>query len=550
MADKRFLEIELDIKVPLNSTIDKELLKLGLKKGKDYLDYTILRKSIDSRKSVFFFYRIKIIINASSFHKLEDKKVRFNYHTPQEELKIEFNPLLKKCRILVVGMGPAGLIASFVLKKKGFDVVLIDRGKKVEEREKDINLFFREKVLNLDSNVQFGEGGAGTFSDGKLHTRIKDKLKTYIYKLFVELGAPEEILYLSKPHIGTDKLRFMIKNFREVLKTLGVEIRFNTKLEDFEIIEKKIEGIILKDLISNKIYREVFDFVFLAIGNSSRDTFYMLKENGIELQAKPFAVGYRVLHPQEIIDKIQYKKSYKHPKLPPAEYSLTFNFKSRSVYSFCMCPGGVILNSTNEYNRNVTNGMSFYKRDLPFANSAIIVSLTPEDFKNDPFIAIDFQRKIEERSFGLTSSYKLPLWFLSKFTDKNSKNISEKTLDKIISSNTIPSGFEVIENIEDIYDIKIGERDFSFINTLIKKAFIKWNSLLKNRWIIGESFITGPETRSSSPIRIVRNKNFRSVSIENLIPIGEGSGYAGGITSSAVDGLKAALDLIKFLEER
>ena len=517
------MKIELEVKVPVDSTLELELEKLGL----SGFNFEILRKSLDARKKPCFLYRLL-------FNLPEDLAVKFiseggaREHVPIPEISI---PKVKRKRVLVVGMGPAGLLASYVLAKAGLEVVLIDRGKPVEERTRDVKLFWEKRILDENSNVQFGEGGAGTFSDGKLTTRVKDKKKHFIFRLFVECGAPTEILYESKPHVGTDNLKVIVKNFRELLKSLEVEIRFSTLFYDFVLKNQRIEEVILKDLVSGEFKRETYDYVFLAVGNSARDTFSLLKRRGVCLECKPFAVGLRVIHRQKTINRIQYgKKWFKHPNLPPADYSFTYRGRRRNVFTFCMCPGGYVICASSEKNGVVCNGMSNHKRDSGYANSAVVVQVFPEDFDNDPFNAILFQRNLERAAFVAGGSdYSMP---------------AQKVWDFIHgqgSKELIEGGF-----IPEIKPARLDRLLPEEIVLPIKKAFLHWFNKVPF-FVPQNATLVGVETRTSSPVRIVRNGNYSSVSAVNLYPIGEGAGYSGGITSSAIDGVNGALALLESL---
>jgi uncharacterized FAD-dependent dehydrogenase len=516
------MKVEVEVRVPVDSSLELELEKLGIK------SYEILRESIDARKKPTFVYRILTEFPREKAEELIKKGVA-REHKPLEPLTIPKIP--KKKRVLVVGSGPAGLFSALVLAKSGFEVVVVERGKPVEERIKDVSIFWKERKLNENSNVQFGEGGAGTFSDGKLTTRIKDKKKYFVLKTLVECGAPRDILYKSKPHVGTDKLREVIPNLREKLQKLGVEFRFSTLLKDFHRNGKVIHSIGLKNVETGEEQVEEFDYVFLAVGNSARDTFELLKRKGIELSPKPFAVGLRVIHRQRTINRIQYgKKWFKNPKLPPAEYLFTYRGKDRNVYTFCMCPGGYVICASSEKHAVVSNGMSNYLRDSGYANSAVVVQVFPEDFDNDPFKAIEFQRNLERAAFVAGgSNYSMPAQRVWDF-------INGQSSPELIEGGYIP-------------EIKPSRLDRLLPEEIVKplkEAFLFWHKKV-SFFVPQNATLVGVETRTSCPLRILRDESYRSVSAVNLYPVGEGSGYAGGIVSSAVDGINGALSLIHSL---
>jgi len=516
------MKVEIDVKVPLDSSLEREVERFGLKGG----DFSILRKSVDARKKPYFLYRILTDLPEDIAKQLiSEGKAR--EHVPVPEIRIP--KILNKKRILVVGSGPAGMFSAYVLSLAGFEVTLIERGKRVEERVKDVSRFWNDRILDENSNVQFGEGGAGTFSDGKLTTRVKDKKKHFVFKTLVECGAPEDILYKSKPHVGTDKLRVVVKNFRKKLEELGVEFRFSTLLFDLNVENGAVRSVFLKDLLSGEVKEESYDYVFLAVGNSARDTFEMLDKNGIALEAKPFAVGLRVIHRQKTINRIQYgRKWFKHPALPPAEYAFTYKGRKRNVFTFCMCPGGYVICASSEKDSVVCNGMSNYARDSGYANSAVVVQVFPEDFGNNPFEAIEFQRLLERAAFVAGGSdYSMPAQRVWDFIHGQS------------SPELIEGGF-----IPDLKSARLDRLLPPEIVQPIKEAFLHWFDKV-SFFVPQNATLVGVETRTSSPVRIIRNEGFSSVSAVNLYPIGEGAGYAGGITSSAIDGINAALSLIE-----
>ncbi|MEO2083525.1 MAG: FAD-dependent protein [Desulfurobacteriaceae bacterium] len=514
------MKVEVTVRVPLERELKEVLEELGI------AGFRVIRKSIDARKSPVFVYKVVADLPEEKAKELIEKGTAVLYR-PVEPLTIPKARSSK--RVLVVGSGPAGLFSALVLSQAGLKVTVVERGKPVEERERDVALFWKERVLDENSNVQFGEGGAGTFSDGKLTTRVKDKKKHFVFKVLVECGAPPEILYLNRPHVGTDRLKIVVRNLREKLKSMGVEFRFSTLFKGLNVEYGKVTSVLLKDLKTEREMPEEFDYIFLAVGNSARDTFLTLSKSGIKLEAKPFAVGLRVIHRQRTINRIQYgRKWFKHPKLPPAEYAFTYRGKGRNVYSFCMCPGGYVICASSEKESVVTNGMSNYARDSGYANSAIVVQVFPEDFENDPFKAVEFQRALERAAFVMGgSNYAMPAQRVVDFLEGES------------STELIEGGY-----IPEIKSARLDRLLPREITGALRKAFLYWKEKIPF-FVPANATFVGVETRTSSPVRIVRKEDYTSVSAGNLYPIGEGAGYAGGITSSAIDGINAAMALLE-----
>ncbi len=495
-------------------------LSLGL------TDIKISKKSIDARKKGDIHY----VYSFDAFSDNEDALLRNKRFNIIKRDKYEYIfPTRKKLRKapVIVGAGPAGLFAGLILAQNGYEPVILERGKCVDERIKDVENFWSGDNLDPESNVQFGEGGAGAFSDGKLTTNIKDPRIEKVLEEFVKHGAPEEILYLSKPHIGTDKLRNTVKSIRSEIISLGGEVRFENCFSGFETENGSISGIYAKS--GGQTYFIDTDNVILAAGHSARDTMYMLRDKGVRMERKPFSVGCRIEHLQETISKSQYGNVYK--QLPPADYKTAVRLSDgRSVYTFCMCPGGFVIQSASEKGRIVTNGMSNFARGGTNANSAVLVNVTPQDFPgNDVLAGIEFQRKIEEKAFIYGgSNYKAPAQLVGDFL---------ADIPSAHGGNIIPS-------------IKPGVR-WGSMNEILPDFVVnsmKEGIILMNNRIAGfagyDAVLTAPETRSSSPVWLMRNRDTMQLNIKGLYSAGEGGGHAGGITSAAVDGIKCAEQLV------
>jgi uncharacterized FAD-dependent dehydrogenase len=427
-------------------------------------------------------------------------------------------------RPVVVGMGPCGLFAGLILAQMGFRPIILERGKAVRERTKDTFGLWRKQILDPESNVQFGEGGAGTFSDGKLYSQIKDPrhLGRKVLDEFVRAGAPDEILYVSKPHIGTFRLVGMVEKMRATIESLGGEVRFQSRVEKLDLHNNQVRGITL----ANGEYLPC-THVVLAVGHSARDTFQMLHDSGVYLEAKPFSLGFRIEHPQSLIDRSRFGKHVRHPVLGAADYKLVHHANNgRAVYSFCMCPGGTVVAATSEPNRIVTNGMSQYSRAERNANAGIVVGITPDDYPGGPLAGIAFQRVWESRAFELGGGgYKAP---------------AQRVGDFIAGRPSTALG-----SVQPSYTPGVTPTDLAtalpaYAIEAIREALPAFDRKLKG-YAMDDALLTGVETRTSSPLRIKRNDgDCQSVNTAGLYPAGEGAGYAGGIYSAAIDGIEVA----------
>lgn len=516
-----------EIKVELNEKPDFiQLISKKLKvPTKNVLGYSIFKESIDARKgSVKLVYTLDVeLINEEKIlaaNRGLSKTPDMSYNYPQK------GDTLLNGRPVIVGFGPAGIFCALILSQRGYKPLILEQGEDVDTRSKTVEEFWKSGKLNTLSNVQFGEGGAGTFSDGKLTTRIKDLRCRKVFAELVKYGAPEEILYKNKPHIGTDILKGVVKNIREEIINLGGEIRFSTKVDELILTDGKVKGVKLSDGSSI-----TSDVVVLAIGHSSRDLFEDIHSKDISITPKPFAMGMRIEHPQSIIDKVQYKDPKMKDVLGAAEYHITYTTKKgRAVYTFCMCPGGVVVGASSEEETIVTNGMSYHSRDLDNSNSALLVSVTPEDyFKGHPLDGMYLQREIEKKAYEVSGKdYKAPFITVGKLLGEDKKAITIKP--------TYEPG---------VVEVHPSEYLPEFIVASIKEAIPELAKKL-NGFDMPTAILTGPETRSSSPIRINReSETLQSSNTIGLYPCGEGAGYAGGIVSSAVDGIKVAEEIIK-----
>ena len=524
-----------NLQVPFDTEESLSMLaagRLGLP-PQAVLEVVIVRKAVDARRyrgaPIRFTYVLDVQLAPG-----QEKKVlgKFKRDKNLEQAKEEKPAPLKLCarsredlRPVVVGFGPAGMFAALTLAKAGWCPLVLERGQDVDTRTRDINGFWQGGSLNLQSNVQFGEGGAGTFSDGKLTTRINDPLMTEVLDAFVKAGAPEEIKYLHKPHIGTDLLRGIVKNIRQEIIRLGGEVRFGAQVTDLELDS---EGR-LAALIVGREERVACGTAFFGIGHSARDTYRMLLSRGIKMEAKPFAMGVRIEHPQEFIDKAQYGEDAGHPKLPVADYALTYKdpVTGRGAYSFCMCPGGLVVAATSEKEGVVTNGMSNFARDSGIANSALLVQVGPEDFGQEVLSGMMLQEKLEHLAFELGGrNYHAPVQTVGDFL--GGTHGSEAFL-------TVPTYRPGVKAV-DLHGCLP-----EFMTKTLAGA-LPWFDRKIPGFANHGAVMTGIESRSSAPCRIRRDRETMEAELTpGLYPMGEGAGYAGGIMSAAVDGMKAAL---------
>lgn len=491
-------------------------------KPKNLCNVELIKKSLDARTPELT-YILTAIFSCSNEHQLLKNKSLSKYITPKEI--IELNKLKCKIRkkVLVVGMGPAGLFNAYILNKVGLDVTLIEKGSKVEERIQKINHFFETGILDEDTNIQFGEGGAGTFSDGKLGTNVDSPYTRYIFETLVKFGANKDILYESKPHIGTDILRNVIVNIRNYLIEQGVKVMFNTTLVDFDNNSASLVS-------NNEKITEFFDYLVLAVGHSATPIYELLKKKQVELEPKNFAIGVRIEHLQSNINKSQYHGEY--PNLPAADYKLVAHINDRSLYTFCMCPGGYVVNASSENGCLVTNGMSNNKRDGQNANSALLVNVNVEDYySGDVLDGVYFLRKYESLAYNKYGKFIVPIQLVGDFLN----GVPSSKLGDVIP--TIKPSYK-LGSIEDVLP--------KFVTDTLKEGLKVLDTKIHG-FASKDAVMSAIESRSSAPVKIKRTDNL-STTIPNVYAAGEGSGYAGGITTSAIDGIKIALKIIENCE--
>ena len=550
----------------LSNAIMAEIRRLIIKKlrisADRLLKLTIYKQSIDARKKedvkVVFSIDVEIKDENILIKKNRDKDVQIIENSYRKSVNtsytsVEVGKKNTDQKVIVVGAGPAGLMCALRLAQAGQKPILLERGEDVDSRLKTVKDFWQGKPLNPSSNVQFGEGGAGTFSDGKLNTMVKDKegYMKEVYRIFIENGADESIMYINKPHIGTDKLKNIVKSIREKIIELGGDVRFSTQVTDIVLDKEKqvdsdyniddsndskqrcikVKGVKLSDGSQIEC-----DYLVLALGHSARDTFEMLKSKGVYMEQKPFAIGVRVQHPRDYIDTQQYGEFAKY--LPAADYKLTLTQEGkRSVYSFCMCPGGYVVNASSEPGKLAVNGMSYSGRDGNSSNSAIVVSVSPSDYPGeDPMAGMYLQRKLEEDAYKANDG-KIPVQSLESFAES-----SDVGNEEVINSVCAQESF-FADNQPDCKGLwEYGDLNTFLPDYIIKallEAFPEFGKNIKG-YNAKNTLLLGLESRTSSPVKICRGEDLQSVNVSGLYPCGEGAGYAGGITSAAMDGLKVA----------
>ena len=522
----RITELKLPLDHPETAIKTAVLNRLGIS-AEELIAFFIFRQGHDARKraaiSLVYTLDVEIKNEQAILSRLQDDPhISLTPDTTYQFVTQAPKNLTE--RPIVIGTGPCGLFAGLILAQMGFRPIILERGKEVRERSKDTFGLWRKGVFNPESNVQFGEGGAGTFSDGKLYTQIKDPhhYGRKVLTEFVKAGAPAEILRVSKPHIGTFKLVTMVEQMRATIESLGGEIRFQSRVDGIDIVDGQVRGVVLAggEIIPSR-------HVVLAVGHSARDTFKMLYDRGVYIEAKAFSIGFRIEHPQSLIDAIRFGEEAGHPLLGAADYKVVHHCRNgRSVYSFCMCPGGTVVAATSEAGHVVTNGMSQNSRNERNANSAIVVGVTPDDYPgNHPLAGIDFQRQLEALAFKLGgSSYQAPGQLVGDFL----ANRPSSAFGSVSPSYTPGVHLGDLRTALPTYAIDA-----------IREALPAFDKRIKG-FAMADAVLTGVETRTSSPIRINRNAEYQSVNTRGLYPAGEGAGYAGGILSAAVDGIKVA----------
>ncbi len=530
-----------ELRLPIDhapEALEAEILKKLAIAPKDLVRFEVFKRSYDARKNsaLTFIYTLDVSVrdeagvlkrHAHDPHVRPSPDTSYHFVVQQSHNPVTKSPL----RPVVIGFGPCGIFAALLLAQMGLKPIVLERGKAVRERTQDTWGLWRKKILNPESNVQFGEGGAGTFSDGKLWSQVKDP-KFYGRKVlheFVKAGAPEEILYVSKPHIGTFRLVGMVEKIRQEIIDLGGEVRFGQKVVGFDIDHHELKGLKLE----SGEYLQA-NHVVLALGHSARDTFQELFNAGVYMEAKPFSVGFRIEHPQSVIDRARLGPHAGHPLIGAADYKLVHHARNgRSVYSFCMCPGGTVVAATSEPNRVVTNGMSQYSRNERNANAGIVVGIDPSDYPGGPLAGIDFQRELESRAYTLGgSTYEAPGQLVGDFLQGRPSTEF---------GSVIPSYKPGVH----LTDLATSLPSYAI--EAIREAIPAFEKKIKG-FAMPDAVLTGVETRTSSPLQIKRGPNYQSINTKGLYPAGEGAGYAGGIMSAGIDGIKVAeaiaLDLV------
>lgn len=521
----RISEIKLELDCGFND-IEKAAAEALNIEQKRITKTEIYKKSVDCRKGeVHFVFTADVTVDGDEDKILASvntnrviKCEKYSYKMPRSVRKSTFSPV-------IAGFGPAGMFSGLILARSGHNPIIVERGRDVDSRTNDVYNFWNNRVLDETSNIQYGEGGAGTFSDGKLTTGIKDSRCRFVFEEFVKHGAPEDILYNAKPHIGTDKLKGVVKSIREEIISLGGKVLFETQLTGIIVANNFIHGVTVKDKFGKETDIET-DALILSIGHSSSDTVEMLYNKGVNMMQKPFSVGARIEHPQEFINSAQYGEFKNHPKLAAADYKLSHHsLHERGAYTFCMCPGGTVVCASSQKGGVVTNGMSEFARDKENANSAILVGIEPADFPTEhPLSGFKLQREIEEKAFKAGGGdYTAPAQLVGDFL-KGQKSAKTGTVKP-----SFPTGVSM-GDITTVLPEKV-------VNTM-REALVVWDKKIKG-FAMNDAVLTAPETRSSSPVRILRDE-FYQTNVRGLYPCGEGAGYAGGIVSASVDGVKCA----------
>jgi hypothetical protein len=521
----RLTELKLPLDHPPEALPAAILQRLQIT-ADELIEFSIFKRSHDARKAQALLLIYSVDVSVKEEARILKKLGNDRTVMPSPDMRYQWvarAPDKLALRPVIIGFGPCGIFAALVLAQMGFRPIVLERGRAVRERTQDTWALWRKNILNPESNVQFGEGGAGTFSDGKLYSQIKDP-KHYGRKVlteFVKAGAPPEILYVAKPHIGTFRLVGVVETMRREIEALGGEVRFEQRVTDFQIENGHLRGV---TLASGEVIR--CDQAILALGHSARDTFQHLYDRGVFMESKPFSIGFRIEHPQSLIDRARWGKHAGNPLLGAADYKLVHHAKNgRSVYSFCMCPGGTVVAATSEPNRVVTNGMSQYSRNERNANAGIVVGITPADYPGDALAGVAFQRQWESRAFELGGgTYEAPGQLVGDFLQGQAST----QLGSVEPS--YKPGVHLCDLATSLPDYAIAA---------IREALLAFDQQI-NGFAMKDAVLTGVETRTSSPLRITRGEDCQSLNVKGLYPAGEGAGYAGGILSAGVDGIKVA----------
>lgn len=505
-----------------DNAVGKALSLLCVKRS-EVKEARLYKTSVDARKEICFVHSVYVALNDKKREKRFSEKLQNVRLYENEPLTVEKGREKLNGDIYIAGFGPAGMFCALTLCEFGYKPIVLERGAAMDERIRAVESSWQSGITDSSTNVQFGEGGAGTFSDGKLTTRIGDPLCSRVLERLCEFGAPEEILTKAKPHIGTDKLREVVKNLRDRIIECGGEVRFLSAMEDITAVNGRISSIKVNG------GEECCGALVLAVGHSAHDTFDMLLRKGIFIEPKPFSVGARIEHLQTDINKALYGKYAEHPALPPAEYQLSYRENDRGVYTFCMCPGGYVVGSASSNGSIVTNGMSYFDRAGKNANSAVLVSVTPEDFGNSPLAGVEFIARLEQRAYDFAKNGRAPAMMTRQFTDGGTG-----------------IGFGRVEPtyLPGVEQVDLRELFPGFVSDYMVKGLKYFDRRIKG-FSDSDSVLTAIESRSSSPVRIPRNEEGFTSAADNLYPCGEGPGYAGGIMSAAVDGIRTAIKIME-----